>query len=74
LGIFTVLGASEPAVSQESSPDQGRILWEPGAVLARLDLRIACIGPDARPARFPARLRTALERYRQTEDQTEEQR
>ena len=52
-----------------ASADMAQEISRDGAVLARLDLRLACIGPDARPARFPATLRTALERYCQTEEQ-----
>ena len=52
-----------------ASADARQVISRDGAVLARLDLRIACIGPGARPARFPAALRTALERYCQTAEQ-----
>ena len=52
-----------------ASADMAQVISRDGAVLARLDLRIACIGPGARPARFPAALRTALERYCQTAEQ-----
>ena len=52
-----------------ASADMAQVISRDGAVLARLDLRIACIGPGARPARFPAALRTALESYCQTAEQ-----
>ena len=58
---LTGLRGASAEMAQEISRD--------GAVLVRLDLRLACIGPDARPARFPATLRAALERYCQTEEQ-----
>ncbi len=52
-----------------ASADMAQEISRDGDVLVRLDLRIACIGPDARPARFPATLRAALERYCQTQEQ-----
>ena len=52
-----------------ASADMAQVISRDGAALVRLDLRIACIGHDGRPARFPAALRTALERYRQTREQ-----
>lgn len=58
---LTGLRGASAEMAQEISRD--------GDVLVRLDLRIACIGPDARPARFPATLRAALERYCQSQEQ-----
>jgi acyl-CoA thioester hydrolase len=52
-----------------ASADMAQVISRDGAALVRLDLRIACIGQNGRPSRFPAALRTALERYRQTEEQ-----
>ncbi len=40
-----------------------QIVRRDGADLARLTVRLACIGPTRRPARFPKALRTALERF-----------
>ena len=39
-----------------------QIVRRAGADLARLTVRLACIGPTGRAARFPKALRTALER------------
>ena len=58
---LTGLRGASAEMAQEISRD--------GALLVRLDVRIACIGPDARPARFPATLRTALETYCQSQEQ-----
>ena len=52
-----------------ASADMAQVISKDGEVLVRLDVRIACIGQDARPARFPARLRTALQTYCQPQEQ-----
>lgn len=52
-----------------ASADMAQVISRDGAVLARLALRLACLGLDTRPARFPAVLRVALERYCQPEEQ-----
>ncbi len=52
-----------------ASAEMAQVISKDGDVLVRLDLRIACIGPDARPARFPATLRTALQTYCQPQEQ-----
>ena len=40
-----------------------QIVRRAGADLARLTVRLACIGPTGRAARFPKALRAALERF-----------
>jgi len=40
-----------------------QIVRRAGADLARLTLRLACVGPTGRAARFPEALRAALERF-----------
>ena len=40
-----------------------QIVRRAGADLARLTVRLACIGPTGRAARFPKTLRAALERF-----------
>jgi len=51
-----------------ASADMAQMISRDGTALARLDVRIACTGQDGRPARFPAGLRAALERYCQTRE------
>lgn len=46
-----------------------QIVRRAGADLARLTVRLACIGPTGRAARFPKALRAALERFH-TADQS----
>ena len=41
-----------------------QIVRRAGADLARLTVRLACIGPGGRAARFPKALRAALEAFR----------
>jgi acyl-CoA thioester hydrolase len=41
-----------------------QIVRRAGADLARLTVRLACIGPTGRAARFPRALRAALEKFR----------
>jgi acyl-CoA thioester hydrolase len=51
-----------------ASADARQVISRDGTALVRLDVRIACIRQDGRPARFPAGLRAALERYCQTRE------
>ena len=44
-----------------------QIVRRAGADLARLTVRLACIGPTGRAARFPKSLRAALERFHTAE-------
>lgn len=51
-----------------ASADLAQVISRNGTALARLDVRIACIGRDGRPARFPSGLHAALDQYRQTRE------
>jgi len=51
-----------------ASADARQVISRGGTALVWLDVRIACIREDGRPARFPAGLRAALERYCQTRE------
>jgi acyl-CoA thioester hydrolase len=51
-----------------ASADMAQVISRDGTALVRLDVRIACVGQDGRPARFPAGLQAALEKYRQTRE------
>lgn len=46
-----------------ASAEAEQLIYRDGTALARLDVRIACIDRDGRPARIPAALRVALETY-----------
>ena len=52
---LTALGGASLAVAQEIGCG--------GRTLVRLALRLACLGPDGRPARLPQPLRVALARF-----------
>jgi acyl-CoA thioester hydrolase len=52
-----------------ASADARQEISRDGTALVRLDVRLACVGRDGRPARFPAGLHAALERYCQTKEQ-----
>lgn len=47
----------------------GQAIWRGAEELVRLDLRVACLRRDGRPARIPAPLRQALEPYVQSREQ-----
>ena len=40
-----------------------QIVRRAGADVARLNVRLACVGPTGRAARFPKAMRSALERF-----------
>lgn len=52
-----------------ASLDAEQVIAFDGASLARLDVRIACIGNDGRPGRIPAAVRSALAPYCQPLEQ-----
>ena len=45
-------------------------IWRESEELARLDIRVACLGRDGRPARIPATFRQALEPYVQPRERS----
>ncbi len=46
-----------------ASAEAEQLIYRDGTALVRLDVRIACVDRDGRPARIPAALRTALATY-----------
>lgn len=52
-----------------ASLDAEQTIVRDGTELARIVMRIACIGRDGRPARIPTELKTLLQPYCQTRDQ-----
>jgi acyl-CoA thioester hydrolase len=51
-----------------ASADARQVISRDGTALVQLDVRIACIGRDGRPVRFPAGLHAALEIFCQTRE------
>lgn len=45
-------------------------IWRESEELARLDIRVACLGRDGRPARIPTPFRQALEPYVQPRERS----